>query len=91
MKPQVIINSYVIQVMFICLLGTLLGLLIFGLMVLYFTAFPIEFPDGNVTPHVQIMTLLENTFLLFVSSAIAGFIPAWRITRENILDAMRGG
>jgi len=89
-KKSVIINSYVMQVVFVCLLGSILGFIILEAMVLYFTAYPMEFPDGDVTPIVDLGMLIENTALLFVSSAIAGFIPAWRITRENILDAMRG-
>ena len=89
-KKNVIINSYVLQVVFVCLIGSVLGFMILEAMVLYFTAYPMEFPDGNVTPVVDTGMLIENTLLLFVSSAIAGFIPAWRITRENILDAMRG-
>ncbi|WP_421909848.1 ABC transporter permease [Methanolacinia petrolearia] len=89
-KKSVIINSYVLQIVFMCLIGSVLGFMILEAMVLYFTAYPMEFPDGNVTPVVDTGMLIENTLLLFVSSAIAGFIPAWRITRENILDAMRG-
>lgn len=89
-KKSVIINSYVIQVIFVCLTGSILGFMIIEAMVLYFTAYPMEFPDGDVTPLVDPGMLIENTVLLFVSSAIAGFIPAWRITRENILSAMRG-
>jgi len=89
-KKSVITNSYVMQVLFVCLFGSLLGFLIIEAMVIYFTNYPIEFPDGDVTPLVDMGMLVENTILLFVSSAIAGFIPAWKITQENILDAMRG-
>ncbi len=89
-KKSIIINSYVMQVFFICTFGVLLGFLLLEGMVLYFTAFPIEFPDGTVTPIVEVSMLIENTILLYLSSAVAGFIPAWRITNEKILDAMRG-
>lgn len=89
-KKSVIINSYVIQVIFVCLIGSLLGFLMLEMMTAYFTAYPMEFPDGDVIPIVDYKALIENTALLFLSSAIAGYIPAWRITQENILDAMRG-
>ncbi|MBN1195435.1 MAG: ABC transporter permease [Methanomicrobiaceae archaeon] len=89
-KKSVIINSYVMQVFFICTFGVILGLVILEAMVLYFTAYPIEFPDGTVTPLVDAGMLVENTVMLYLSSAVAGFIPAWRITNEKILDAMRG-
>jgi len=79
------------QVVFICLIGTVLGSLLLGMMVLWFTTYPIEFPDGNVTPIVTISMIIENTAMLFIASAIAGFIPAWRVVNEGILEAIRGG
>ena len=91
LKKGIIINSYVMQVVFICLIGTALGSFLLGMMVLYFTTYPIEFPDGNVTPIVTVAMIIENTALLFVSSAVAGFIPAWRVVNEGILEAIRGG
>lgn len=91
LKKSIIINSYVMQVIFICLIGTVLGSLLLGMMVLYFTTYPIEFPDGNVTPIVTISMIIENTAMLFIASAIAGFIPAWRVVNEGILEAIRGG
>ncbi|MGC9435093.1 MAG: ABC transporter permease [Methanomicrobiales archaeon] len=87
---DIIIGSYVAQVLFICLLGTILGFLISQALMLYFTAHPLEFPDGNVVPVFEPVTMLENTVLLFAASAVAGYIPAWRIARQNILDAIRG-
>ncbi|KAF1076420.1 ABC transporter permease [Methanogenium sp. MK-MG] len=91
LKKSIIINSYVMQVIFICLIGAIVGSLLIGTMVLYFTTYPIEFPDGDVTPLVTWAMIIENTALLFISSAIAGFIPAWRVTNEGILEAIRGG
>jgi putative ABC transport system permease protein len=91
LKKSIIINSYVMQVVFICLIGSIVGSILIGTMVLYFTTYPIEFPDGNVTPIVTWAMIIENTALLFISSAIAGFIPAWRVTNEGILEAIRGG
>jgi len=87
---DIIIGSYMAQVLFICLLGTLIGFLISQLLMVYFSVHPLEFPDGNVVPVFEYTTMIENTALLFAASAIAGYIPAWRITRQNILDAIRG-
>jgi putative ABC transport system permease protein len=86
----IIIHSYVLQVLFICLLGTALGLLIVQGLMIYFTAHPMEFPDGDVVPCFEPLALLTNALWLFAASAVAGYIPAWRIANENILDAMRG-
>ncbi len=54
LKKSIIINSYVMQVIFICLIGAILGSLLIGTMVLTFTTYPIEFPDGDVTPHCDV-------------------------------------
>lgn len=87
---DIIIGSYVTQVLFICLLGTILGFIISQVLMVYFNAHPLEFPDGNVVPVFEYATMLKNTGLLFGASAAAGYIPAWRIARQNILDAIRG-
>ncbi|HOP66477.1 MAG TPA: FtsX-like permease family protein [Methanoregulaceae archaeon] len=87
---DIVIGSYVTQVLFICLLGTILGFIISQVLMIYFNAYPLEFPDGNVVPVFEYVTMLENTALLFVASAAAGYVPAWRIARQNILDAIRG-
>jgi putative ABC transport system permease protein len=87
---EIIIHGYVLQVLFICLLGTVLGLLIVQGLMVYFTANPMKFPDGDVVPLFEPLALLTNALWLFAASAVAGYIPAWRIASENILDAMRG-
>ncbi|WOF16919.1 ABC transporter permease [Methanoplanus sp. FWC-SCC4] len=88
-NKQIIINSYVFQVLIICILGIILGLILVRLLTFYFTLYPMKFPDGDVVPHVETSLLIENAISLLIASAIAGYVPAWRITKENILDAMR--
>lgn len=89
--PSTIIRSYLIQVFAICTLGTLLGLVMVALLGAWFTANPLVFPDGVVVPQFESTALVENTVWLFAASLAAGFVPAWRITRENIISAMRAG
>lgn len=90
LSNPIIIGSYVAQVLFIWLFGSLAGMVVVNLLLLYFSANPLEFPDGDVVPVFEIATMLENAAWLAGASALAGFLPAWRITRENTLDAMRG-
>ena len=85
-----IIGSYVAQVLFIWIFGTILGMILLNLIMIYFTAHPLEFPDGDVVPAFELITMLENAGMLAVASAIAGYVPAWRIVRENTLTSMRG-
>jgi putative ABC transport system permease protein len=87
---RIIIQSYVMQVMVICILGIIVGLITVWAMMVYFTAYPIEFPDGDITPTFDAIELANNAVILFLTSAVAGYVPAWKIARERILDAMRG-
>ncbi len=87
--PSTIVRSYLIQVLAICTLGTLLGLVMVGLLGAWFTANPLVFPDGVVVPRFDGAALVENAIWLFAVSLVAGFVPAWRITRENIISAMK--
>lgn len=85
----VIIRSYLLQVFAICTLGTLVGLVAVGGIEAWFTAHPLIFPDGELVPRFDPAALVENAAWLFVVSLIAGYIPAWRITRETVLSGMR--
>jgi len=82
--------SYVFQVIILAVMGIVFGLFILFAMDRYFAAFPIRFPDGDIRPAFTLADIVTNAILLFISSAVAGFIPAWLIAREEILDAMRG-
>ncbi|KAF5044395.1 FtsX-like permease family protein [anaerobic digester metagenome] len=85
----VIIRAYLLQVLVICTLGTLVGLVAVGAIETWFTAHPLVFPDGELVPRFEPAALVENAAWLFVVSLVAGYVPAWRITRENILSAMK--
>jgi putative ABC transport system permease protein len=88
-ERTIIVQSYAFQVMVIAALGTVLGLLIMQGLVLYFQAYPVEFPEGDVSLYVEPLDMAVNAVYLFVTACIAGTIPAWRITWEPVLDAMR--
>jgi putative ABC transport system permease protein len=82
--------SYVFQVIILSLMGIAFGLVILFSLDRYFAVYPIVFPDGDIRPAFTLADIVTNAVLLFFSSAIAGFIPAWLIAREDILTAMRG-
>lgn len=86
----IIIQSYVFQTMIIAIIGISIGFCIIQLLMAYFTAYPIEFPDGNVFLYVETSLIAESAALLLIASAIAGYVPAMRIAKEEILTAMRG-
>ncbi|HII98911.1 MAG TPA: ABC transporter permease [Methanoregula sp.] len=82
--------SYVFQVVILAVMGIIFGLFILLALDRYFSVFPIVFPDGDIRPAFTLADIVTNAVLLFIASAIAGFIPAWQIAREDILTAMRG-
>ena len=51
---------------------------------------PIVFPGGPVAPVVDAALVIRSTLSLLAVSLIAGYIPAWITTREDILTAIRG-
>ncbi len=88
-ERSIIVQSYIFQVMFIALLGTILGLLLMQGLIVYFQTYPLEFPEGNVSLYVKPVDMVVNAVYLFFTACFAGMVPAWRITREPVLDAMR--
>ena len=86
----IIINSYVLQVLFITAVGVLVGMVLGAGVTAYLTAYPLVFPGGPVYPVVEALSILRSIASLFAVSVVAGYIPAWRIVREDILSAIRG-
>jgi len=87
---QIIVNSYVLQVLFITAVGALAGMALDAGVTTYLTAYPLVFPGGPVYPVVETANILQSIASLFAVSVVAGYIPAWRIGREDILTAIRG-
>jgi len=87
---SVIIRSYLFQAVFIFAIGTIIGCGFLVLILQLLAANPIVFPGGPVAPVVDAMLILRSTLSLLVVSLIAGYIPAWITTREDILSAIRG-
>jgi putative ABC transport system permease protein len=86
---QIIINSYVLQVIFIATLGALAGIVLTAGVIYYLTVNPLVFPGGPVFPVVEPATVARSIASLFAVSIVAGYIPAWKTAREDILDAIQ--
>jgi len=87
---SIIMKSYIFQALFICTVGTLVGCVLLYAMLQYLTTSPLVFPGGPVAPVIEPMLVLRAIASLFVVSLIAGYVPAWITTREDILSAIRG-
>lgn len=90
-EENIIIYSYIFQAFFYAILGTAIGLLLFYYAVQpYFLANPISLPMGDTHLVLSRSSAIFSVSSLIVAAIIAGFIPAWKITKINILEAIWG-
>ncbi len=85
-----IIHSYVIQALFYCFSGIILGAFLLYFLISYMTANPITFPMGELKPVVEQQLIIQSIISLIAASFIAGLIPSWKTARENILKSIWG-
>jgi putative ABC transport system permease protein len=85
----VIMNSYGFQVVILSTAGILMGFVFTGILVLYMSYYPMVTPMFSAVPYVTLADLASNGLILFIASVIAGYLPAWKVARENIQDVMR--
>jgi putative ABC transport system permease protein len=83
--------SYIFQSMFYAFLGSVVGLLlVYGLLVPFFHAHPIDFPFSDGILVAPVGQTIFRVFLLVLSTIIAGYVPARMIVRKNTLDSILG-
>ena len=83
--------SYVFQSIFYAVLGSAIGLaLVYGLLVPFFNANPIDFPFSDGILVAPLGQTFFRVGLLVFATVIAGLIPAWMIIRKNTLDSILG-
>lgn len=86
-----IIFSYMLMSVFYVTFGIIFGGLMLLAIVLYLNANPIVFyVTISLTPLVTAASIIKSTISLLLMSIVAGFIPAWMVTREPILKAIWG-
>jgi putative ABC transport system permease protein len=89
--PKVVELSYVFQSIFYGVTGSFVGaLLVYLLLVPYFTHYPINFPfsDGiMVAPYVD--TFIKF-IILMIATILAGYLPSRSIINQNTLNAILG-
>jgi putative ABC transport system permease protein len=83
--------SYVFQSLFYAVVGSAIGLfIVFGLLVPYFNAYPIQFPFSDGILVAPLGETMFRVLLLVVTTVIAGYIPARIIVSKNTLDSILG-
>lgn len=89
-RKQIIVLSYLIQVLFQCACGIVLGILMLNGISYLLTFYRIRFPMGYLTPEIEYGSVAISILLLCIVAVFSGLIPARQVTNEEILDAMRG-
>ncbi len=83
--------AYIFQSIFYAFLGIAIGMLIlYGLMVPYVNAHPINFPFSDGILVAEIPGTFLRAFLLILATIIAGYIPARIVVKKNTLDSILG-
>lgn len=89
--PLAIEISYIFQSIFYALLGIFFGMLIlYGLLVPFIAAHPINFPFSDGILVAEVPGTLLRAFFLVLFTIIAGFIPARLVVKKNTLDSILG-
>lgn len=83
--------SYIMQSAFYAIVGALLGMLVlYGFLVPFIDAHPINFPFSDGILYAPLRGTLLRVLALFVTTIIAGYIPARMIVKKNTLDSILG-
>lgn len=83
--------SYVLQALFYAIVGVLLGMaIVFFLLKPGIAANPIDFPFSDGILVATLPGTLLRALILFISTLVAGYIPAYIVIKQNTLNAILG-
>ena len=86
---EVIMHNYGFQVIIMAVMGIFFGIIFTSLLAVYMAAHPIVTPEWSATLYLTPMDLIMNSLILFLASVVAGYVPAYQVSREDIQTAMR--
>lgn len=86
---EVIMHTYGLQVVIMALLGIFFGVILTAVIGVYLSMHPIVTPEWSATLYLTPIDYLTNSLILFMASVVAGYVPAWQVSREDIQTAMR--
>jgi len=91
MKERIIILSYIFQAVFYAVLGVIVGMVVIEYLIMpYFIRHPFPMPIGLVSLALVQRDLAISILSMVTVSIVAGFIPSWMVTRQNIIKAIWG-
>ena len=86
---EVIMHNYGFQVIILGILGIILGIIITLALAMYMAYHPIVTPEWSATLYITPWDLFINSVILFIAAVVAGYVPAYQVSREDIQSAMR--
>jgi len=86
---EVIMHTYGLQVVIMALLGIFFGVILTAMIGVYLSIHPIVTPEWSATLYLTPVDYLTNSLILFLASVVAGYVPAYQVSREDIQSAMR--
>jgi putative ABC transport system permease protein len=86
---EVIMHNYGFQVIILAILGIILGIIITLILAAYMAINPVVTPAWSASLYITPMDLFINSLILFVAAIVAGYVPAYQVSREDIQTAMR--
>jgi putative ABC transport system permease protein len=86
---EVIMHNYGFQVIILAIFGIILGIIVTLLLAVYMSIHPVTTPAWSATLYLTPMDLLMNSLILFAAAIVAGYVPAYQVSREDIQTAMR--
>ncbi len=86
---EVIMHAYGFQVMILGVLGITLGVILTVGLAGYMSVHPIQTPEWSAYMYVTPLDLVMNSVILFGAALVAGYVPAYQVSREDIQTAMR--
>ncbi len=83
--------AYITQAIFYAIIGSGIGILItYYILLPYFQQNPIDFPFSKASLSISLNGMFLRSIALVTVTVIAGFVPAWMITKQNTLDSILG-
>ncbi|MEM4625346.1 MAG: FtsX-like permease family protein [Candidatus Pacearchaeota archaeon] len=90
-SSKTIIISYILISSFYVIIGIALGLSMFIILSIYLQNNPIVLYETiKIYPIINYFDLIANGIIMIIIGLIAGFIPAWLVTKQDILKSIWG-
>jgi len=80
-----VVLSSIFQAFIYGIVGVFLGIVAIYFMQWYFTVYPLKMSIGKVVLVIDYIFIMKSAGVLLIASIVAGFIPAFKASRENIL------